>query len=111
MAINREISLGDAEASLELFKPGKAAGPDKVFTDLLLEANEELVTAIQKLFSMSFSTGSIQLERKKVDAIFYVNQDRRTITTTLLQQPTDKSDKLSREMSWENNNSTSQWIH
>ena len=52
VAINREISLEETEATLEYLKPGKAAGPDKVFTDLLLKANEELVTALHKLLSM-----------------------------------------------------------
>ena len=65
VSVNREISLEETEASLEYLKPGKPAGPDKVFTDLLLKANEELVTGIHKLFTMSFRTGSIPLEWKK----------------------------------------------
>ena len=41
VAINREISLEETEASLEYLKAGKAAGPEKVFTDVLLKANEK----------------------------------------------------------------------
>ena len=70
VAINREVSLEETEASLEYLKPGKATGPDNVFTDLLLNANEELVATIHKLFSMSFTTGNIPLEWKKADVEF-----------------------------------------
>ena len=43
--LNNEILIGETMASLQYPKVGKAAGPDKIFTDLLLKANEELVEA------------------------------------------------------------------
>ena len=52
--LNNEISLGETLASLQYLKTGKAAGPDKVFTELLLKSNEELVKAIHSLFNFSF---------------------------------------------------------
>ena len=36
-------------AALQYLKEGKAAGPDKIFTDLLLHANEELEKSIRKI--------------------------------------------------------------
>ena len=70
VCINREISLEETEASLEYLKPGKAAGPDKFFTDLLLKANDELVKAIHRVFALSFRTGNIPSDWKKADVKF-----------------------------------------
>ena len=86
-AINREISLEETEASLEYLKPGKAAGPDKVFTDLLLKANKGLVTAIHKLFSMSFRTGSIPLEWKKADVKFLRKSGKKNYNSASAYRP------------------------
>ena len=47
--LNSEISLGETIAALQYLKEGKAAGPDEIFTDLLLHANEELEKSIHKL--------------------------------------------------------------
>ena len=52
--LNSEISLGETIAVLQYLKEGKAAGPDKIFTDLLLHANEELEKSIHKLFTLVF---------------------------------------------------------
>ena len=70
VGINREISLEETEASLEYLKPGKAAGPDKIFTDLLLKANDELIKAIHRVFALSFRTGNIPSDWKKADVKF-----------------------------------------
>ena len=86
-AINREISLEETEASLEYLKPGKATGPDNVFTDLLLNANEELVTAIHKLFSMSFATGNIPLEWKKADVKFLRKSGKKNYNSASAYRP------------------------
>ena len=57
--LNDEISLGETMAALQYLKEGKAAGPDKIFTDLLLHANEELEKSIRKIFNDSFKTVTI----------------------------------------------------
>ena len=49
-------------ACLQYLKEGKAAGPDKIFTDLLLHANEKLVIAIHKVLNFSFKTGKLPEE-------------------------------------------------
>ena len=62
--------MEETEASLKYLKPGKAAGPDKIFTDLLLKANDELVKAIHRVFALSFRTGNIPSDWKKADVKF-----------------------------------------
>ena len=62
--------MEETEASLEYLKPGKAAGPDKIFTDLLLMGNDEMVKAIHRVFALSFRTGNIPSDLKKADVKF-----------------------------------------
>ena len=88
VGINRCISLEETEAALEYLKPGKAAGPDKVFTDLLLKANEELVKAIHRLFALSFSTGNIPLEWKKTELKFLRKSGKKNYNLASAYRPT-----------------------
>lgn len=87
IGINRDISLEETQAALEYLKPGKAAGPDKVFTDLLLQANEELVTAIHSLFLLSFKTGTIPSEWKKADVKFLRKAGKKNYNTASAYRP------------------------
>ena len=68
--LNNEISLGETLASLQSLKTWKAAGPDKVFTELLLKSNEELVKAIHSIFNFSFKTGTIPEDWRSADVKF-----------------------------------------
>jgi hypothetical protein len=49
---------------------GKATGPDRVFTDLLLSAGDNIVTAIHKLFQASYERGEIPKEWKTAEVKF-----------------------------------------
>ena len=68
--LNGEITLGETLASLQYLKTGKAAGPDKVFTELLLKSNDELVKAIHSLFNFSFETGTLPEDWRSADVKF-----------------------------------------
>ena len=68
--LNDEISLGETMASLQYLKKGKAAGPDKVFTELLLNSNDELIKAIHKIFNFSFKTGDLPEDWRTADVKF-----------------------------------------
>ena len=68
--LNSKISLGETIAALQYLKEGKAAGPDIIFTDLLLHANEELEKSIHKLFTFSFKTGTLPQDWKTADVKF-----------------------------------------
>ena len=87
VGINREISLEETEASLEYLKPGKAAGPDKIFTDLLLKANDELVKAIHRVFALSFRTGNIPSDWKKADVKFLRKAGKKNYNSALAYRP------------------------
>ena len=68
--LNDEISLGETKAALQYLKEGKAAGPDKIFTDLLLHANEELEKSIHKIFNHSFKNGTLPEDWRTADVKF-----------------------------------------
>ena len=87
VGINRDITLEETEASLEYLKPGKAAGPDQVFTDLLLKANEELVRAIHKVFALSFKTGDIPTDWKKADVKFLRKSGKKNYNSASAYRP------------------------
>ena len=57
-------------AALQYLKEGKAAGPDKIFTELLLHANEELEKSIHKIFNHSFKTGTLPEDWRTADVKF-----------------------------------------
>ena len=57
-------------AALQYLKEGKAAGPDKIFTDLLLHANEELEKSIHKIFNHSSKTGTLPEDWRTADVKF-----------------------------------------
>ena len=52
-----------------------------------MKANEELVTAIHKLFSMSFRTGSIPLEWKKADVKFLRKSGKKNYNSASAYRP------------------------
>ena len=79
--------MEETEASLEYLKPGKATGQDNGFTDLLLNANEELVRSIHKLFSMSFATGNIPSEWKKADVKFLRKSGKKNYNSVSAYRP------------------------
>jgi ribonuclease HI len=68
--LENPISLDETVASLSHLTKGKAAGPDKVFTDLLLGASKNLVTAIHILFNESYETGVVPADWKKAEIKF-----------------------------------------
>ena len=68
--LNKEISLEETLAPLQYLKTGKTAGPDKVFTELLLAANEELVKVIHSIFNFSFKTGTLPEDWRSADVKF-----------------------------------------
>ena len=86
-AINRDITLEETQAALQYLKPGKAAGPDKVFTDLLLTANEELVEAIHNLFLFSFKTGTLPSDWKSADVKFLRKSGKKNYNTASAYRP------------------------
>ena len=70
-------------AALQYLKEGKAAGPDKIFTDLLLHANEELEKSVHKIFNYSFKTGTLPENWRTADVKFLRNQGRAAIIQPL----------------------------
>jgi hypothetical protein len=54
-------------AALGNLSKGKASGPDKIFTDLLLRANENLATVIHQLFRCSYESGEVPSEWKEAE--------------------------------------------
>ncbi|MEW8544970.1 MAG: reverse transcriptase domain-containing protein [Candidatus Thiodiazotropha sp.] len=86
-AINRDITLEETQAALEYLKPGKAAGPDKVFTDLLLRANEELIKAIHTLFLYSFKTGTLPCDWKMADVKFLRKSGKKNYNSASAYRP------------------------
>ena len=79
--------MEETEASLEYLKPGKAAGPDKIFTDLLLKANDELVKAIHRVFALSFRTGNIPSNWKKADVKFLQKAGKKNYNSASAYRP------------------------
>ena len=85
--LNNDISIGETMASLQYLKLGKAAGPDKIFTDLLLKANEELVEAIHKIFSFSFKTGTLPEDWRTADVKFLRKSGKSSYHTASAYRP------------------------
>ena len=69
-AINKGITLEETQSALQDLKPRKAACMGKVFTDLLLTANEEYIEAIHNLFLNSFNTGTLPSDWKTAEVKF-----------------------------------------
>ena len=86
-AINKDITLEETQATSQYLKPGKAAGPDKVFTDLLLKANEELVKAIHNLLLFSFKTGTLPSDWKSADVKFLRKSGKKNYNSASAYRP------------------------
>jgi hypothetical protein len=68
--LQEPVLLEETIAALGNLTKGKAAGPDKVFTDLLLCANNSLVTAIHRLCNYSYEQGEVPTEWKTAEIKF-----------------------------------------
>jgi exonuclease III len=68
--LDQPISLGETIGALGYLIKGKAAGPDKVFTDLLMKASDSMITAIHGLFQKVYEEGEIPRDWKTAEVRF-----------------------------------------
>ena len=57
--LNYDITLREVEAVIQHLKRNKSPGPDEVYTEMLQNAGEEFMKAIQRLFQMSWHTSKL----------------------------------------------------
>lgn len=76
--LNYDIDRGEVEAALQRLNKGKAPGPDKVYTDLLINAGNEMTEAIHKLFQKSWETGIIPAQWKEAEVKFLRKQGKKS---------------------------------
>lgn len=68
--LNYEITLDEVEAVVQQLKKNKSPGPDEVYTEMLQHAGEEFMTAVLKLFQMSWSTARVPMGWKQAEVKF-----------------------------------------
>ena len=68
--LNYDISLNEVEAVIQHLKSNKSPGPDEVYTEMLQNAGEEFMKAIQRLFQMSWHTSKLPSIWKQAEVKF-----------------------------------------
>ena len=68
--LNYDISLNEVEAVIQHLKSNKSPGPDEVYTEMLQNAGEEFMKAIQRLFQMSWNTSKLPSIWKQAEVKF-----------------------------------------
>ena len=68
--LNYDISLNEVEAVIQHLKRNKSLGPDEMYTEMLQNAGEEFIKAIQRLFQMSWHTSKLPTIWKQAEIKF-----------------------------------------
>ena len=68
--LNYDISLNEVEAVIQHLKRNKSPGPDEVYTEILQNAGEEFMKAIQRLFQKSWHTLKLSSIWKQAEVKF-----------------------------------------
>jgi ribonuclease HI len=92
--INETITRDETVAALMSLTKGKASGPDRVFTDLLLNAGNQLVTAIHSLFKYSFEKGEAPQDWKLAEVKFLKKAGKRSYHTSSSYRPISLTSSL-----------------
>ena len=68
--LNYDITLSEVEAVIQHLKRNKSPGSDEVYTEMLQNAGEEFMSAIQRLFQMSWHTSKLPSSWKQAQVKF-----------------------------------------
>ena len=68
--LNRPISYDEVEASIQRLQKDKAPGPDNIFTNMLLKANETVIQAVTILIQKSWNAKKLPKIWKRANVKF-----------------------------------------
>ncbi|VDI64334.1 Hypothetical predicted protein [Mytilus galloprovincialis] len=68
--MNEEISRDELEGSIAKLKKNSAPGPDNIFTELIINAGDSLISTLLHIFNKSIEEGRIPIQWKRANVKF-----------------------------------------
>lgn len=68
--MNEEISRDELEGSIAKLKKNSAPGPDNIFTELIINAGDSLISTLLYIFNKSIEEGRIPIQWKRANVKF-----------------------------------------
>ncbi|MEW8548209.1 MAG: reverse transcriptase domain-containing protein [Candidatus Thiodiazotropha sp.] len=96
--LNKNITSEETEASIQRLQKSKAPGPDNIYSDLLKEADPQLVEAITSLFQKSWIEGHVPSEWKFAKVKFLKKAGKKSYHSTNAYRPISLTSTLGKCM-------------